>query len=90
MVPLGSALPAGLAHQFQRVRARMADRGAVMGGHRRNHILARQIAREVVRVPSSGDLDHRARLAPTAPARLQFRTAPYPAVPRAVRSSASA
>ena len=33
---------------------------------------------------------HRARLTPTAPARLQFRTAPYPAVPRAVRSSASA
>ena len=35
-------------------------------------------------------LDYRARLVPMAPARLQFRKAPYPVVPRAVRSSASA
>ena len=38
----------------------------------------------------SGALDYRARLVPMAPARLQFRKAPYPVVPRAVRSSASA
>ena len=38
----------------------------------------------------SGALDYRARLVPMAPARLQFRKAPYPVVPRAVRSNASA
>ena len=74
----------------EKARLRPEDLGLVRTARRSHNQLGLAYQIAFIRLTGRAPLDYRARLVPMAPARLQFRKAPYPVVPRAVRSSASA